>query len=273
MITAEAARIPRFEVIEAHVVTIAERVEPKELRRLLQLLADQCRPEDRDDRAEALHAKRCLSLSETTGGMFRIDGYLDPVAGTALRDALQGLMGRTSGQDTRSAKQRRADALDDLVSAGQANTNPLGISQVSVLVDLEDLGADGAILEDQSALGERMADLLTCTAIVSVILGTRRHNTFVPLALARGKRSASHHQWRALIARDHGCIRCGKAPRYCHAHHIHHWRHGGTTDLSNLVLLCSTCHHDLHHGHYQVTINHGIPTITTTTDRSPPLTG
>jgi len=42
--------------------------------------------------------------------------------------------------------------------------------------------------------------------------------------------------------------------------------------VSNLVLLCSRCHHDLHHGHYTVQIVDGIPRITPTTDRSPPLT-
>ena len=33
-----------------------------------------------------------------------------------------------------------------------------------------------------------------------------------------------------------------------HAHHLRHWLHGGRTDLTNLVLLCDTCHglaHDL----------------------------
>ncbi|MCU0278748.1 MAG: HNH endonuclease, partial [Candidatus Nanopelagicales bacterium] len=89
------------------------------------------------------------------------------------------------------------------------------------------------------------------------------------LALGRGKRGASAAQWTALTARDRGCIRCGKAPRYCHAHHIHHWRHGGVTDLENLVLLCSRCHHDLHFGTYTITISHGIPEITPTT-RAPP---
>jgi hypothetical protein len=117
-----------------------------------------------------------------------------------------------------------------------------------------------------------MLDLITCTAIVSVILGTRRKNTFVPLALARGKRTANADQWRALTARDRGCIRCGRTPRFCQAHHIHHWRHGGTTDLSNLVLLCSRCHHDLHHGHYHVTMNQGVPTITPTATSAPPQT-
>ena len=273
VITTEAPKITNFHLIEAQVVTIAQTVEPAELRRILGILADQCRPEARDHTAEDLHAKRSVSLSETPNGMFRLDGYLDPTAGAALREALNTLIGRTSRDDQRTAKQRRADALTDLTTAGAANTNPLGVSQVSVLVELEDLSSDGAVLEDdESALGARMLDLLTCTAIVSVILGTRRKNTFVPLALARGKRTANHHQWRALIARDRGCIRCGRAPRYCQAHHIHHWRHGGKTDLSNLVLLCNRCHHDLHHGHYTIHIDEGIPHITPVSDRSPPLT-
>ncbi|HNO14849.1 MAG TPA: DUF222 domain-containing protein, partial [Actinomycetota bacterium] len=203
VITTDAPKITNFHLVEAQVVTIAETVEPAELRRILGILADQCRPEARDHTAEDLHQKRSVSLSETPNGMFRLDGYLDPTAGAALREALNTLIGRTSRDDQRTAKQRRADALTDLTTAGAANTNPLGVSQVSVLVELEDLSSDGAVLEDdESALGARMLDLLTCTAIVSVILGTRRKNTFVPLALARGKRTANHHQWRALTARD-----------------------------------------------------------------------
>jgi hypothetical protein len=271
VITAEAPRITGFADIEAAVVTVAERVEPGELRRWLTLLADQCRPEARDEQAEVLHAKRSVSLSETTNGMFRLDGYLDPVEGAKLRDALAGLMARTGRDDRRTPKQRRADALADLTTAGMANTNPLGVSQLSVLVDLEDLSADGATLDDDSALGTRLLDLLTCTSIVSVILGTRRNDVFVPLALARGKRGASASQWRALVARDRGCIRCGRAPRFCQAHHVHHWRHGGTTDVSNMVLLCSRCHHDLHFGAYTITIDQGIPRITPTTTRAPPV--
>ena len=272
VITAECHRITAFDRIEAHVVTIAERVEPAELRRLLKLLADQCRPEGKDSEHALLHDKRTLSLSETTDGMFRIDGFLDPVAGAALRDALAGLMDRTGREDKRTPKQRRADALADLVSAALANRSPLGVSQTSVLVDLEDLSSDDAVLDDDSPLGTRMLDMITCTSIVSVILGTRRNDVFVPLALARGKRGASSGQWRALVARDRGCIRCGRTPRFCQAHHVHHWRHGGKTDVSNLVLLCQRCHHDLHFGHYEIHMDRGIPRMTPTTPRAPPRT-
>jgi len=270
-ITADAARITDFAAIEADVVSIAEAVEPAELRRLLQLLVDQCRPEALDQKHQDLHAKRGISLSETANGMFRLDGYLDPVNGARLRDALAALMQRTDRGDRRTPVQRRADALADLTAAALASTRPLGVSQLSVLVDLEEL-SDGqdATLDDGSPLGGRLYDLITCTAIISVILGVRRKGVFVPLALARGKRGASAAQWRALVARDRGCIRCGRAPRYCQAHHIHHWRHGGFTDVSNLVLLCQRCHHDLHFGQYTVDMHDGIPRITPTTPRAPP---
>ncbi len=39
-----------------------------------------------------------------------------------------------------------------------------------------------------------------------------------------------------------------------------------------MVLLCQTCHHDLHFGHYTITMNQGIPHITPTTSRAPPRT-
>ena len=79
-------KITNFHLIEAQVVTIAQTVEPAELRRILGILADQCRPEARDHTAEDLHAKRLLChLSETPNGMFRLDGYPDLVAGAALR--------------------------------------------------------------------------------------------------------------------------------------------------------------------------------------------
>ncbi|MCU0297418.1 MAG: DUF222 domain-containing protein, partial [Candidatus Nanopelagicales bacterium] len=221
-------RIDRFAAVEAAVVTIAETTEPAELRRVLQVLVEQCRPESLDTTAQQLHAKRGLSLSQISNGMFRLDGYLDPIHGARLRDALATLMGRTGRDDTRTPAQRRADALADLLTAAAANHRPGGISGLSVLIDLEDLtDGHGATLEDGSALGTRLYDLLTCTAIIAVILGVHRAGVFVPLALGRGKRGASAAQWTALTARDRGCIRCGRAPRYCHAHHIHHWRHGG----------------------------------------------
>jgi hypothetical protein len=181
----------------------------------------------------------------------------------------------TGSGDTRTPTQARADALADLLAAARANTRPLGVSGLSILVDVEALpGGIGSALDDGQPLGPATFDLWSCAAACAVIFGVKRNDTFVPLAMGRASRRATRWQWVALIARDHGCIRCGRSPRFCEAHHILHWRHGGLTDLSNLALLCNRCHHDLHDLHdglYTITLDsHGIPVITST--RAPPST-
>ena len=265
-----AGRITDFAALEHALVQVAESVEPAELRRLLSVLIIQDHPESPDTDHQCQRDKRGLSLSETANGMFRLDGWLDGLEGRRLRDALAAFTDRRSSGDTRTATQARADALADIITAANANTRPLGVSGLSVLVDIEDLpDGVGATLDDGQLLGPATFDLLSCATACAVIFGVKRDDTFVPLALGRSLRRASRWQWAALIARDRGCIRCGRSPRYCEAHHIVHWKDGGLTDLSNLVLMCSRCHHDLHNGHYTVTItSHGVPTITST--RGPP---
>ena len=75
----------------------------------------------------------------------------------------------------------------------------------------------------------------------------------------RSTRTISRRLRRALEHRHRSCAvpGCG-ATRGLHAHHIVHWEDGGTTELSNLVLLCPY-HHRLHH--------RGIITITGPADR------
>jgi 5-methylcytosine-specific restriction endonuclease McrA len=59
---------------------------------------------------------------------------------------------------------------------------------------------------------------------------------------------------RAVILRDGGCAfpGCGRPARWCQAHHIWHWSHGGPTALDNLVLLCAHHHNVVHHHGWQV---------------------
>ncbi len=256
-----AGHLPRFGDYEHAVAAAATCTEPGEVKRLLAVLIGQANPKRPDDAVAEQRERRGLTLTELSDGRYQLHGWLDSLQGTRLRDALASFTDRAAAGDPRTPKQRRADALADLVAAACANTRPLGTCGLSVLVDLEDLPeATGATLDDGTPIGPDTFDLITCTAVAWVILGITRNKTFVPLNLHRGARRASPGQWAALIARDRGCIRCGRAPRFCEAHHIVHWRHGGSTDLSNLALLCSRCHHDLHEGRFQITIDtHGIP--------------
>src|SRR5437660_987224 len=57
---------------------------------------------------------RSLDISETTGGMYRLDAWLDPVGGAALKAAIESLSNPLGAADHRTAKQRRADALVEM---------------------------------------------------------------------------------------------------------------------------------------------------------------
>jgi hypothetical protein len=67
--------------------------------------------------------------------------------------------------------------------------------------------------------------------------------------MGRRTRTVPPHIWRLLKERDRHCQAPGcNRTRGLHAHHRRHWIDGGTTDLDNLVLLC-TVHHRMVHEH------------------------
>ena len=75
-----------------------------------------------------------------------------------------------------------------------------------------------------------------------------------PLWLGRAKRHASIMQRYALILRDKHCVMCGADHTKCDAHHCMPWNAPGKglTDLDQLVLLCRSCHLQLHADNYTI---------------------
>jgi hypothetical protein len=70
------------------------------------------------------------------------------------------------------------------------------------------------------------------------------------LDLDRTTRLANRAQRRALQAVYPTCAihGCTTHFRLCKIHHIHWWRHGGRTDLANLIPLCARHHTQVHAG-------------------------
>jgi hypothetical protein len=68
------------------------------------------------------------------------------------------------------------------------------------------------------------------------------------LNLGRATRLANRAQRRALRALYRTCAIPGCSTHYdrCKLHHVVWWRHGGRTDLDNLLPLCSRHHHNVH---------------------------
>jgi hypothetical protein len=75
-----------------------------------------------------------------------------------------------------------------------------------------------------------------------------------PLEVGRTTRTVAPAQRNALVVRDGGCAfpGCDRPQSWCEAHHLHHWAHGGPTDLANLALLCWAHHRAVHEGGWQL---------------------
>ena len=155
---------------------------------------------------------------------------------------------------------RQAQALVALVSgASETFSDVSARAEIVVHVDLETLKqglhAGGTC---RTALG---ADLpvetvrrLACEAeILPVVLDGRS----VPIDVGRSKRLATVHQRRALEAIHPTCAipDCEVIFDHCNVHHIDYWENGGSTDLNNMVPLCSRHHHAAHEGGWKLTVD------------------
>ncbi len=207
--------------------------------------------DDLAERRRHQRSQRRLSIKQQPDGMFELFGRFDPVTGSRIETALAAKAGnlwRSEDPKNRpTTQQRMADALELLTttSGGTGDGNVKSTAQgVDLLVKADYDTVAGRLrdarLIDGTPLTPEELVRLACDANILPALFNRKGE---PLWLGRGKRHATAHQRAVLAERDKGCVGCGASANWCQAHHIVHWEHGGTTDLDNLCLLCSHCHH------------------------------
>ena len=128
---------------------------------------------------------------------------------------------------------------------------PRASTQVVVRMDLEDLvelnsSNPLANVEGFGPISATQLRILSAKSdLIPMVLGTNGE----VLDLGKKARHYTSAQRIALLERDGGCAFCGLPASMTEAHHIRWWeKHGGTTDLENGVLLCTTCHHRVHEG-------------------------
>ena len=208
--------------------------------------------DDLEERRKQQRAQRRLSWKQQPDGMFELFGRFDPVVGSRIETAIAGAANRLwhaeDPENRATAQQRLADALELLVTGSgpaKANGGAQGVDLL-VIVDYDTVAGRLANprLGDGTPLSVEELLRLACDARILPAIFDQKGQ---PLWLGRGKRHATAHQRALLAARDKGCIGCGTSASWCQAHHIRHWEHGGTTDIDNLCLLCSHCHHHLVH--------------------------
>jgi Domain of unknown function (DUF222) len=144
------------------------------------------------------------------------------------------------------AEARRADALVALASAATARDAHPDRATVVIHARAEELadGTGGCEIEGGPVIHPHTARHLLCQARVQQV---REDHKGEALEVGRTSRDPAPWMLRQLRYRDYGCRFPGcEARRFTQAHHVVWWRHGGRTEMGNLVLLCMF-HHKLVH--------------------------
>ena len=214
-------------------------------------------PDSFDHQVEEDWEKRFLSISES-GGMFHISGVLDRVGGAAPEAAIESLSKRAGTADGRTPKQRRADALVEVVNQAMDRgtlPRPNGVRpHISVSTTIQglkgELGAAASQLGNGMPISSKTVQRLACDGTLHRIL--KADSAVVDVGWAT--RSISPSQWRALKARHRTCSGpgCDRPVSMTSPHHIEFWARGGRSDLPNLLPLCYYHHRLVHEGDWQV---------------------
>jgi hypothetical protein len=209
---------------------------------------------------EAHQARRLEWWYFSDNSRFGLSAELPAEQGAVVARALERLAGQLpvlpGEEEDDRADARRADALVALCSARIAEDPDPDRTTVIIHARLEDpVNGRGAVIEGQltechieggPALHPQVARRLLCNSRVQTVLEDASGQ---PVRLGRIRREPPEWMIRQLKYRDRECVfpGCGLR-RFTQAHHVRWWERGGTTDLDNLVLICSF-HHTLVHEH------------------------
>jgi len=208
----------------------------------------------RPEPTEPKEPDRSLHLSRTLDDRWVLDGALDPEGGALLAAALRLAM-PGSADASRSPATRRADTLVDICRffLDHQHGKPGGRHRphLNVVVGIEDLqaGRGGRVVDGPGLDGPSISRLLCDSALHRVVMAGRS----AILDYGTATRTIPAPLWSALVIRDEHCRfpGCDRPSTWCEGHHVVWVTQGGTTDLANLVLVCSRHHHVLHQPGWQ----------------------
>jgi hypothetical protein len=218
-----------------------------------------------------------LKIWDDAEGMVHLRGAFDPVSGAAIRGAIKRqveAMFHAGDPDPIQVApwiepndHRQAKALVRLAtptkpsstSGSDGDTTREPRAEVVVHIDLTTLqnglhARSTCRTEFGQDLAPETVRRLACDAeIIPMVLDGRS----VPIDVGRSKRLATVHQRRALEATYETCAipECSVPYHHCQIHHIEYWESGGSTDLSNMVPLCSKHHHAAHEGGWMLRLD------------------
>jgi hypothetical protein len=210
------------------------------------------------EEADRLHRRRHLTVSrcETQRRLsISVAELFDDDAATvwaAFTDYLQGCKADPVTGLFDPFPMRAADALVAMATAYLAAREKVTHHPMVMFhADARVLAGEGGWAEtsDYGPLAAETIRRLACDCHLNVSADDTGGN---PLKLGRKVRDATWQQIDVCRRRDGGCRLC-EARLFTHAHHILWWdRDHGRTDDTNLVTLCTRCHHLVHEGGWTI---------------------
>jgi hypothetical protein len=229
------------------------------LRKLTDLISTD---DEATDRSEAQRAKATLShgINETTGmGWVRADLHPDDYQKFKRKlDAEVAALRKRPENQAKRYDQVAVEAFMGLVTSTRAAARP--VPEVTVLIDLETLlhgTHDDSTCEyvDGIPMPVATARRYACNAnIIPVVLDGEGR----PLDVGRAKRHATAAQRAALRSMYRSCAvdGCDTGFDKCEMHHLVEWdQHHGSTDLANLLPVCTYHHHRTHEGRWRLQLD------------------
>ena len=223
----------------------AERRDPRDLLRYGLSLLHRLAPREMEAEEDRRHRHRFLRLAEVFDGGYELEGYLDEVAGARLKTALDGVMGPRARGEERTPGQRRADALDEIVTrvldSGELPVRGGQRPHLTITASLETLradpGAPAAFLDWGFPISARALRRIATDAELTPILVSAAGD---PLHVGRKYRTATRKMRKALAERDRRCAwpGCDRPPEWTEGDHIEPWALGGRTDIENMRSVC-----------------------------------
>jgi hypothetical protein len=197
---------------------------------------------------EPAEPERALRTARTNGGIVGRFAF-DNGGATQFEQAIRIASTWDGTADMRQSATRGADALVDICAFFNANHDRPGTPRqrphVEMMVDESTL-VDNPVgwTTDHAHLGTATTDAFLCDCVIHRVV---RAGSAI-LSYGRATRTVPIDLFRAVAVRDGGCRfpGCDRKIAWCDAHHLRYWRHGGLTELDNLVLLCNRHHHLVH---------------------------
>ena len=253
-----------FDRVES-LAAVAEARTIDQFRKRVDLEVRRIQSDDGIDRLERQRRNTRLSTWVDNDGMWNMRGRFDPVTGVRVASKLEHTVEALFAEATPDGcptdpveKQRflTAHAMIRLLDNAGGVSRP-GRPEFVVVVDADaGLDADarpGPVAEWSIPVeipARVLAELAGTADIHAVVVrnGVVLHAAG-ELDLGRTTRLANRAQRRALRGLYRCCAIPGCDVRYdrCALHHVIWWRHGGRTDLANLIPMCSRHHTKIHH--------------------------